>query len=295
MPCFRPRKAWALISGGVTFREPFPLTRATPQVQVPCGGCVGCRSRRALSWVIRCRLELTLHTAATFVTLTYETAPPQLVKADLSAFIKRVRSKVRKADSRNRRQARKADRAVPDWRALKFFGCGEYGDKGGRPHYHLILFGLPPGSPEISRSWTKGFHTSTEVTPARIAYCAGYVTKKLEYKSKYPDLVDLDTGECIEGQPPFLLMSRRPAIAAHFKKYWADYSDHAVLDGQPLPVPRYLHNAFLANANTLQLLRHDLTVQDKLKSQPLDHHQRLAAGEIIARNKLSHSHQKRSL
>ncbi|WNK13629.1 MAG: replication initiator protein [Microvirus sp.] len=296
MPCFRPRRAWSLLSGGITFREPFPLTPATPQVQVPCGGCVGCRSRRALSWTIRCRLELTRHSAATFVTLTYETAPPQLVKDHLTAFIKRLRSKVRKADSRSRRKARKAHRAIPDWRRIKFFGCGEYGDKNGRPHYHLLVFGLPPGAPEITRSWSQGFITSTEVTPARVAYCAGYVTKKLEHASLYPDLIDLDTGELLaEGQKPFLLMSRRPAIASDFKQYWSDYSESAVIDGKALPVPRYLHNAFLNNASTLQLLKHDLALHDRIKSLPLDHHQRLNSGETIAKRKLSLAHSKRTL
>jgi len=110
---------------------------------------------------------------ATFVTLTYnpESLPERalLHKPDIQKFFKNLRNKGFKP---------------------RFFGCGEYGPTGLRPHYHMILYGLPtatPGSPThqlIKKCWwnyekdiPRGNVDVGDVTNASISYVAGYTLK----------------------------------------------------------------------------------------------------------------------
>ena len=73
--------------------------------------------------------ELESFDCAVFVTLTYddEHLPENasLVVSDLQKYIKRVRKECDKIGKR-----------------IRYFACGEYGDRYGRPHYHAIIFGL---------------------------------------------------------------------------------------------------------------------------------------------------------
>lgn len=88
-------------------------------LQVPCGKCIGCKSDKAMMWSIRCYHEASLHERNAFVTLTYEDAPPALVKEDLQKFFKRARHSF----------------------DFRYFACGEYGEATHRPHYHALIFG----------------------------------------------------------------------------------------------------------------------------------------------------------
>jgi len=96
--------------------------------EVPCGSCVSCRIARAREWAIRCVHEATLHEASGFVTLTYSDdflpADQAVSQDELQRFFKRLR------------------RALGN-RPVRYFACGEYGERFGRPHYHAAVFGLP--------------------------------------------------------------------------------------------------------------------------------------------------------
>lgn len=168
------------------------------------------------------------HEAAAFVTLTYDqkNLPSTLEKTDLQKFNRRLR----KAAG-----------------SFRFFACGEYGERGARPHYHGIYFGIPHGSRDlIADTWGLGrTHTGT-VSPDSIAYVAGYTFKKCGVESqKRITECDDDGVVTFEYQPPFILMSRRPGIGgdarSDFTQSWRSY---AVLDGVKMPVPRFLHEAW---------------------------------------------------
>lgn len=137
---------------------------------VPCNKCYGCRYNRQAGWIFRINKEAEGHTSALFITLTYETAPltknglQTLVKSDLQKFIKRIRKD-------NRTQ-------------VKYFGCGEYGGKTKRPHYHLILFGAD--REKVTEKWTQGFVHFGEVTEASISYTTKYMLKG-EKEVLHPD------------------------------------------------------------------------------------------------------------
>ena len=91
---------------------------------VPCGQCSECRKIRANMWAIRMMHEIKYHNVNIFVTLTYNDESmadgAQLVQKDLTDYIKRVRKAV-------------------EPRKIKYYACGEYGERFGRPHYHLIF------------------------------------------------------------------------------------------------------------------------------------------------------------
>ena len=108
------------------------------QFPAPCGKCVPCIKSRKNKWKHRILFESNDHEFSSFVTLTYdndhlrfqnektgEWTLPTLVPSDVRNFLKRLR------------------RAVSPTR-IRFYACGEYGDRNWRPHYHLALFGYEP-------------------------------------------------------------------------------------------------------------------------------------------------------
>ncbi|ACZ33198.1 conserved hypothetical protein [Chlamydia pneumoniae LPCoLN] len=94
-------------------------------VLMPCLKCRFCRTQHAKVWSYRCVHEASLYEKNCFLTLTYDDKHlPQygsLVKLHLQLFLKRLR-----------------DRISPH--KIRYFGCGEYGTKLQRPHYHLLIF-----------------------------------------------------------------------------------------------------------------------------------------------------------
>lgn len=188
-------------------------------LHLPCGECFGCRMDRSRSWAIRMAHELETQGSASFLTLTYSDehlpAHGALRKRDLDLFFKRLRNRIG---------------------PFRYFACGEYGDKFGRPHYHMVLYGHDLrftkqsyeirgleaksgqklyGHHAVDDAWGLGNVRIGGVTEASIAYVAGYVVKKAAKEARYlrEDLEDPETGELVDGNE-FLLMSRRPGIGS---------------------------------------------------------------------------------
>jgi len=91
------------------------------------------------------------------------------------------------------------------------------------------------------------------LTPAAIAYVAGYAAKKIGWKLENGERVDYSTGEVYEYQAPFVLMSRRPGIGGEARQYWQSWRKEAVYSGRKVPVPRFLHQSWLANVTDEQV------------------------------------------
>lgn len=145
-------------------------------------------------------LEAAQYKDNAFVTLTYndENLPDNLSVSPkaLSVFIRALRDQGYK---------------------LRFFGCGEYGDVSGRPHYHAALFGFPSclygitrKRPEccrqcssVQKAWGLGNSYLGTLEPKSMQYVAGYINKKM---TKHDD-------PRLEGRlPEFARMSLRPGI-----------------------------------------------------------------------------------
>lgn len=215
MTCYSPIRAYRDSSGRLFFHAK-PGTNA---FKVPCGQCVGCRLERSRQWAARCMHEASLHAENCFVTLTYrpECCPVSLAYEDFQLFLKRLRKAI-------------------EPRRVRFYMCGEYGETGGRPHYHALLFGWRPSDLVLFKKglyrsrllevlWPHGFVAVGNVTFESAAYTARYVMKKItgQAADTHYRHVDEDTGEVVQRVPEFCHMSLKPGIGAGWLgKYLSD-------------------------------------------------------------------------
>ena len=219
--------------------------------EIPCGQCLNCRLNHSKEWAVRCMLEDKYSSDSYFVTLTYDDLHvpyknviieenglfmpfQELRKKDLQDFFKRLR----KALFGNKKGN------------LRYFACGEYGDKTYRPHFHCILFNLPLSdlklykcrhssngdilyfnSAFLSKIWGKGFVVVSAVSENTCAYTARYALKKVDFthsveeaKSNLADMeLQMNFGKFFDYvvsaeylQKPFCVMSRRPGLGRDY-------------------------------------------------------------------------------
>lgn len=171
----------------------------TKKIPVACGRCYLCQKRRVDSWVYRLMQEdLDSYTSA-FVTLTYNTENlPRtknnyrtLVVSDVQQYIKNLRKLEDKYHKRISKKLDRIGRKRLDKRPIKYFAVGEYGSKGGRPHYHLIIFNVT-NKKHYYEAWntTKKSRGSVHIGDVRsnsIAYTAKYIMKERGRRSKNND------------------------------------------------------------------------------------------------------------
>lgn len=147
-----------------------------------------------------------MHRHSVFVTLTYKDAPDEVSKRDLQLFFKRLRARLGVG--------------------FRYFAVGEYGGRGGRPHYHVALFGVSfAEADDIGESWDRGFVQVGELNARSAHYIAGYVQKKL--MNAVP-----------EGKlPEFALMSLKPGIGGLAAGKIADAVKSLIHSGRLADVP----------------------------------------------------------
>lgn len=276
MGCYRPIPAFQDRPGGSVRLHP-PL--GMENVRLPCGLCIGCRTARALEWARRCSHEAARWQDNCFVTLTYsEDRLPSggcLEPVELAKFFKRLR-----------RYAESSESAVLSDRlhGLRYFACGEYGNRSGRPHYHALLFncsfsdGKRVGeelfeSVALAQLWPQGSNRIGRATPASANYIAQYSLKKIRGK------LDCDADGVVRPQP-FLRMSLKPGIGTEFvKQYGADLSGGFLVsgDGRKGPIPRaYMSKLEPAVVEELKFLAYQRRPDAECNSAA-----RLEASEVI--------------
>ena len=105
-------------------------------VNIPCGSCSECLKKKSRDLTLRLYEETKVHNNNWFITLSYneDNLPKNskgvqtLRKKDISDFNKKLKVNLTRKNL---------------FSQFKFFGCGEYGEKFHRPHYHIIYFDLP--------------------------------------------------------------------------------------------------------------------------------------------------------
>lgn len=171
---------------------------------VGCGRCEFCKNKKSLEWQSRCKIESEAYDELpAMLTLTYDNVhlPDEGVsKRDAQLFLMRLRTNLK--------------RKLGFKDSLRYILCSEYGSKFGRPHYHLLLWGLPSEAFDVKRavngssilshkfyqviysSWSNGYIYAKQCNNS---LAGSYVCKYMRKDSKVPD------GKA----PTFFLSSRR--------------------------------------------------------------------------------------
>lgn len=218
-------------------------------IPVPCGRCLACKRRRALHWSFRLQQEHRNSTSAAFITLTYRDTQlpgtpngfPTLHYPDVQRFLKRLRKQCGYTQKHYEGCVYGKKQSL-----LKYFLCGEYGKKDGRPHYHMIAFNIPnillttdKNEPyrRMKEIWSHGLVDIREVNENRIHYVTGY-TLKTTTNTEHPDddrkkeraWMSQGLGECY--------------ITPAIRRYYSDSLDNLIRTpgGGNIGMPRYYKN-----------------------------------------------------
>lgn len=222
---------------------------------IPCKHCPACQLKYSAEWASRILWETKRHDHNYYITLTYDeehlplhekfnyidedgkkttyendgTWTGTLQPEDMTRFLKTLRKHFER-------------QGITD---IKYFYCGEYGDKprnigdrkimGYRPHYHMILMGAPLDinefyswkldgktkklhwkSKQLERWWNKGMIDVAEVEWNCAAYVARYCMKKINTENNPQEYAKV--GKI----PEFIRMSRRPAIG---RTYYEEHKE----------------------------------------------------------------------
>lgn len=309
MPCYSPITGYRSRHLSRNGKRPIVFSPAEGfadrPVEVPCGRCTGCRLEYSRQWAVRCMHEAQCHKHNAFITLTY--APEHLPanysvsKDEVQRFLKRLRKRI--------------------GQNIKFFACGEYGEKTQRPHYHAIIFGydfpdktlhaknngnLLYRSATLEKAWPFGHSLIGDVTFQSAAYVARYVMKKRKGKpdavdpktgktnAEYYMLAHPETGEVFEVEPEFCLMSRgsgRPCDStlwrygigrAWMEKYKGDLDkDFLTLNGNKMKLPKYYDNVLEAEDEIEMMYRKDKRRKEAHKRKHDNTLERLAVKEKV--------------
>lgn len=193
--------------------------------------------------------EMDLHDKSCFITLTYATKHlPMFGNLDYSHwqnFAKRWRREIG---------------------PFRFLMCGEYGDQFERCHFHAIIYGhdFISSNPKVDRTfshntktghplyvspvldalWRKGRHTIGNVSFDSVAYCAGYINKKVSGngKEKHYQRICEYTGAEYDQVPEMGQASRRPGLGADWiKQYHPEVypRDEVIVNGKSAQPPAY--------------------------------------------------------
>lgn len=297
MTCYRPLPATRLVGGGILIhkRSNYKKTPAHlgEDLELPCGKCIGCRADHGKAWATRCLHESELHQHNCALTLTYANdtnysqlrlqdwvrphqdmwttqksarefstaAPKGNANAPNIATVDNSRSNIQEQEELSKNDHQKFLKRLRDKikTPIRFYMCGEYGDKLGRPHYHYLIFGydFPDKtyfkkslsgtklyrSPLLEEVWTAGHAWIGELDYSTCAYVANYVLKKQTGELALEKYRRTDiAGNDYWITPEFNYMSRRPGIGYHWwNKFHNDVTsqDTVFRNSSKTKPPRY--------------------------------------------------------
>ena len=251
--------------------------------------------------------EAKMHKHNCFLTLTYNDKhlPPHgnLQYRDVQLFFKRLRKKA---------LGRKAPIvASGDKPQIRFYMCGEYGEKFDRPHYHICLFGIDftdkkyhsttgsgsklYRSPTLELLWPLGFSSIGDLNFESAAYVARYVMKKItgHNAKKHYQKTDPNTGEIINLTPEFNQMSRAQGIGKtwldkYTKDVYNNNNTHVIVRGKKTNPPKYYDKQYKKhNPTQWENIEYDRYLNGKKHYEDQQDHRLKAKNEVtLAKLKL---------
>lgn len=308
MACFKPLEGYQQPNGGWTANR----KKSTGKLMsVPCGQCLGCRMDRSKDWATRIVHEAQYWeekgSTSTFITLTYNDEHLPLDRSvnpeHFQKFMKRLR------------------KAYPG-KTIRYFHCGEYGEKYRRPHYHAILFNIDFEdkilwkysngkkrdpiyiSRQLRNIWGKGFTSIGDVTPESAAYVARYCVKKQNGSvARYHyDVVGEHSTQVYHVSPEYATMSRGrrkepPFLGGIGYPWYEKYGDKEIWPDdfvliksgktkKKVPVPRYYDNLYEENHGEEFAQVKALREQKAKRHKDNNSRERLAVREKVLEAKL---------
>lgn len=269
MRCTSPRTVGFEADGKTLCWSPNKYSKEFAPWPIPCGKCAACLLERARQFAIRAVHEASLYEKNSFITLTYSDEhlkSEKLVKKDIDLFIKKLRDKrfrdllekvfpdvpQKKQRKLWNQTSKETRRLLYDTIAISVFGCGEYGTRAQRPHWHLLVFNYRPNdstylrttdlgdrifkSEELDRLWSfndseKKPNEIGDVTFKSSSYCARYTLKKSDI-------------------PEFQPIPVRSSANAIGKRWLRDnlhifnHGEIALPDGTTCGIPRYYEKLY---------------------------------------------------
>lgn len=170
---------------------------------------------RSIEWSARLQHELAVNPYSAFVTLTYNDENlrykvlPTLCKPDLQKYHKRLRKHI----------------------SYKFYQVGEYGEKYGRPHYHVLMFSssLIP-SKLLKEEWPYGLSHIGLVESKSVGYVVSYIRKNVKERNALEKLRDNPFMTCSHGLGYGYMVNNKQAI---------NDQESVRVNGGRTKVPRY--------------------------------------------------------
>lgn len=216
------------------------------QIEIPCHKCIGCVLDKANQWATRLMLEAQNWKHAWFVTFTYDENNRRKDKAlnneDMTDFWKRLRYHYKGIEP----MEYKDKIEYP----IRYFYCGERGEKKKREHFHAIIFNINFDdlkyykknkngdmlytSKKLKEIWGKGFCPIGRCDYKSACYVARYTQKKIGESQKiyyYKDIFDKKKGKMVTKRlnksknEEFILMSRKIGIG---KLYWEKFKNKII-------------------------------------------------------------------
>ncbi len=262
MACYHPLRAYRGRLPGKNGKFPvvFDFSHSNGQeIALPCGQCIGCRLDKTKEWAVRLVHESQLYEENSFITLTYDDKnlpfDGGLELEHFQKFMKRLRKKL-----------------AP--KKIRFFHCGEYGEKLSRPHYHAILFNhdFPDRlyfservdtSEFLEDCWGKGFTTVGEVNLTSCAYVARYVTKKITGDRAREHYITFDryTDQQYEVRSEYATMSRGREGSGGIGKGWLEryetdvYPEGAIIHDAVKHKPARYYDEWFGSKDPAEMVR----------------------------------------
>lgn len=263
MPCYFPLQAFYSLrpdgkkdvkfsnAGAKLFQSGVKQVGAS-NLSIPCGQCMGCRLERSRQWATRMVHESKCYDHNCFVTLTFDDKHlakmcpgGSLDRVHVQNFMKSLRSVFVPPcpDGFDK------DEWIREF-CVRVFYCGEYGEKLGRPHYHLCLFNFDfPDKVRAFYSNGNWLYTSnilSELWPFGNAYVGAFSFESAAYVARY--VTKKVTGPLAEDHyngrvPEFCGMSLKPGIGQRWFEKFAKSDlfphDDVIVRGAKCKPPRY--------------------------------------------------------